>query len=494
MRKHRLVSARLGLGFDALETRELLSVGSSAYPAAGPIVLIGPHAGGLGPLPVEIALTAVFQQSPFVVDDSAVLGPPGLGSHGTATPLSATGEVLDETWTVSFSPSGVSGSIEVYPEIVVGTVGPFNEIQVGFSEGFSVGTMNVAHASPGYGAMVATSSEQTGPQPFVSPSSSVGTSPDIDSNQATGPGMPITPPVTASTGIPSVVTSNSPGAPPDNDPSQILLFGLSRGGDEGFGPQVDSSPMALPTAEYPTRLKPEFFEFGPPQVMFANVSNSANGPVDAVVEQAPEVGIETPQTIPSAGKVMDGNLSLVSPGPPGQPAPLVNPDRVSVDPLSPATINPESSLGANLAQMGGGVRPVSFAFLTSRTLNRPGVVADWTDGWISDNQCRELLSSRSADVIAEAIPLARGSLEDALEDFVNQLGGIELGLFESHVPSTILWFTAGAVTSLATAEFVRRHLQRRSSSKRGLLALDTSGRQHTLGFPELPGSWSERRA
>ena len=54
-------------------------------------------------------------------------------------------------------------------------------------------------------------------------------------------------------------------------------------------------------------------------------------------------------------------------------------------------------------------------------------------------------------------------------------------------------FSLSLLSAAASAELARRYLRRRTSLKRGILAVDSSGRQLTLGFPELPGSWSERR-
>ena len=106
----------------------------------------------------------------------------------------------------------------------------------------------------------------------------------------------------------------------------------------------------------------------------------------------------------------------------------------------------------------------------------------------------EVPAPRGADLIAEALPFARESLEVALEDFVNQLAEMDLGLLNSQGPAPIVVFSVAVLTSAASAELARRYVQRRNAMNRGIVAIDASGRQHTLGFPELPGSWSERRA
>jgi hypothetical protein len=120
--------------------------------------------------------------------------------------------------------------------------------------------------------------------------------------------------------------------------------------------------------------------------------------------------------------------------------------------------------------------------------------ANATIGRVYDEPNQEVLAPRGADLIADALPFARESLENALENFVDQLGEMDLGLLDSQGPTPIVLFSVAVLTSAVSAELARRYVQRRNAMIREIVAIDTSGRPHTLGFPELPGSWSERRA
>lgn len=104
------------------------------------------------------------------------------------------------------------------------------------------------------------------------------------------------------------------------------------------------------------------------------------------------------------------------------------------------------------------------------------------------------MTPHGADLIVEMLPIARGSLEEALDQFVRQLDHLDAGLLEATGPAPIVVFSLTLLSTAASAEMARRYVRRKTSLKRGILAVDSSGRPLTLGFPELPGSWSERRA
>ena len=116
------------------------------------------------------------------------------------------------------------------------------------------------------------------------------------------------------------------------------------------------------------------------------------------------------------------------------------------------------------------------------------------DGSVSEETIESIAEPRGADLIAKAIPFARESLEQALEQFVDQLDDLDLGLLGTRGPAPIVMFSVAAITTAASAELARRYVQRKSTLSRAILALENSGRRLTLGFPELPGCWSERRS
>jgi hypothetical protein len=112
----------------------------------------------------------------------------------------------------------------------------------------------------------------------------------------------------------------------------------------------------------------------------------------------------------------------------------------------------------------------------------------------ADRPVESVPSPLGADLIVEGLPMARESLEAALSQFVRQLDDLDAALLDVRGPGPIVAFSLSLLSAAASAEMARRYVRRKSSAKRGVLAVDPSGRQLTLGFPELPRSWSERRA
>lgn len=194
------------------------------------------------------------------------------------------------------------------------------------------------------------------------------------------------------------------------------------------------------------------------------------------------------------GRGLDGPVSLAGINAPLQTNTLLDTDGVGAD-------HPASSSGSQ--GIGVGVGPVASRWIPrpSGTSSNASVGFHWgvspayaANTQAFDERNLEVPQPRGADLIAEALPFAHESLENALEDFVNQLGELDLGLRSAQGPAPIVVFSAAVLTSAASAELARRYMQRRQVRNRGVVAINPHGRQHTLGFPELPGSWSERRA
>ena len=102
------------------------------------------------------------------------------------------------------------------------------------------------------------------------------------------------------------------------------------------------------------------------------------------------------------------------------------------------------------------------------------------------------LSPRGADLIAEALPFDRASLEAALDQFVRQLDELDIRRLTARGPAPIAVFVLTALGSAASMEFARRFWRRRLLIAKGIPVGDPVVREIPLGFPELPGSWSER--
>jgi hypothetical protein len=99
---------------------------------------------------------------------------------------------------------------------------------------------------------------------------------------------------------------------------------------------------------------------------------------------------------------------------------------------------------------------------------------------------------RGADLIAEALPFDRASLEAALDQFVHQLDELDLRRLAARGPAPLVVFVLTALSSAASMEIARRFWRRRLLVAKGIGVGHPVVREIPLGFPELPGSWSER--
>src|SRR5262249_1439637 len=104
----------------------------------------------------------------------------------------------------------------------------------------------------------------------------------------------------------------------------------------------------------------------------------------------------------------------------------------------------------------------------------------------------EDLSPHGADLIARALPFDRASLEAALDQFIHQLGELDIRHLAGRGPLPIAVFMVTALGSAASMEFARRFWRRKLLVAKGLRVGDPVIREIPLGFPELPGSWSEK--
>jgi hypothetical protein len=102
------------------------------------------------------------------------------------------------------------------------------------------------------------------------------------------------------------------------------------------------------------------------------------------------------------------------------------------------------------------------------------------------------LSPQGADLIAQALPFDRASLEAALDQFVHQLDELDIRRLAARGPAPIAVFVLTALSSAASMELARRFWRRRLLVAKGIGVGDRVVREIPLGFPELPGSWSEK--
>ncbi len=167
----------------------------------------------------------------------------------------------------------------------------------------------------------------------------------------------------------------------------------------------------------------------------------------------------------------------------------------TTDSDSPRADHPASAVGSatrsdarGAVQSGRLDNPLGRSILaTTSSHSEPSPTAD-QDAAMTLRDAASLLP-RGADLIAEALPFARGSLEDSLNEFVRQLEAADV----SGGPSPVVVASLTILTTAASVLVVREVVRRRSVRVRGVRVIDHLGRELALSFPELPRSWSERR-
>jgi hypothetical protein len=164
---------------------------------------------------------------------------------------------------------------------------------------------------------------------------------------------------------------------------------------------------------------------------------------------------------------------------------------ISAERFWPADISGErAGRIATISSGGDRVVPVRSATAPSarhRTL-RPAAVA----GVPAAGDGEKDFVPQGADLIAAALPFDRASLEAALDQFVRQLDGLDIRRLVARGQASLIVFVMTALGSAAAMEFARRFWRRRLLVAQGIRVGDPVVREIPLGFPELPGSWSER--
>ena len=480
-------------GYDALEGRHLLSAGNMGATPGGEIVIVGPPVIGFEPRPAELAPMVGPQRDMSRVDGPVESGQFDFGSHQVMGPESASDADLASIWAgPQFLPIGVPSSMSMMVSREFSAGGPQPSTQM-FAEG-PTGEESHWIMSP------------AGFSPDFVPDSII-SSGGASADGATQP---------TSVGIISITTNVGSGLNPgpggggvlpmtSTNPSGWDLSFSDDPGDTPGAPQIDvrvpnpselalpanSPPPGQPYNGPPPKGRAEPNASGPAQPGLANNPTASNGTLISVSQQGLVATPEIAQSTSAAGRGMDGPIAVSGTNAPGRPVALHDTDGV--------TTNLTPSVG-DFPDHGIGIAEVGRVTGHSRSSSNASGYFHWIwssirsgHGGVSNEWDPELSEPRGADLIAEALPFARESLEDALEDFVRQLRGVDLALFDAKGPGPIVFLSAGVLASAVSAEVVRRYMQRRGAMNRGILALDASGRQHTMGFPELPGSWSARR-
>ena len=478
MRKHRLITPRRSPGFDALEGRQLMSAGNFGPPIFEETVAAPPPVRGFDPGPAEVAPEIGFRQDPSRAD-----GPASWGQGGFAS----------QEWNATEAvPGDGLASMRVYPLFPSGGTLAFMRSSPEFSAG---GAPTVfTEFSPGGETVWITANGWDSPA-VAGQSLSAGSLSTADSDESMSSGLPVSPMISQMNGSGSGSGWNSADDPAESLAAPYFALGSAKGQFQSDPPFSPNPPPPSPQSGWPTtRAHADSIESGSSQSTSANVYMPSNGVLNSVSQQGLAATVGTGPTSPGPGKGMDGVVSLAGISAPVQPITLLESDGDGADRPASAGGYQERRMGVGPVELGQIPRLSGLSSNASGRFHRWMLSTKDANDRVAFELNQEGPAPRGAELIAEALPFARESLEDALAGFVNQLGAMDLGLVDARGPAPIVLFSIAVLTSAVSAEVARRYVQRRNAMNRGIVAIDTSGRQHTLGFPELPGSWSERRA
>lgn len=104
----------------------------------------------------------------------------------------------------------------------------------------------------------------------------------------------------------------------------------------------------------------------------------------------------------------------------------------------------------------------------------------------------EALPPHAAGLMASFLPHDQRSLEEAVDQFLDQLHELNVGSLIEPDPIRVLVVSAALISAGAVVETARRRLSPRRRRNQPTRVWDAHESEELLGFPELPGSWSAR--
>jgi hypothetical protein len=177
---------------------------------------------------------------------------------------------------------------------------------------------------------------------------------------------------------------------------------------------------------------------------------------------------------------------------------LLNPESSRAD-QSKQVVRAGESVGNQQNELGLGSLPKSALANLVTTETAANVTAPAPNGGIvpprdsaSSSDPEEAPLPHAAGLISEVLPLDRAGLEQAIDQFFDQLEELGVGQLVEHWPVHVIPLSVVAIGTVTAAEIARRQL--RSKKNRGYAAWrqDPLGSEELRAFPELPGSWSTR--
>jgi hypothetical protein len=99
----------------------------------------------------------------------------------------------------------------------------------------------------------------------------------------------------------------------------------------------------------------------------------------------------------------------------------------------------------------------------------------------------------AAELVTDAVPFDRASLEHAIDRFFDRLEELGVGeLLVEQGPAHAIPLSLALLSTVTAVELARRRFQPSTSAGTATRRRHSLGSEELLGFPELPGSWSTR--
>lgn len=284
-------------------------------------------------------------------------------------------------------------------------------------------------------------------------------------------------------GNPSASFAASPG--PTDGP--MMMF-MAKGGPFGDafsrkGPE-DGFPPIMRGRDFPFAIPPRGLSLSRSMLGLQFAQDQAvRGVESEMAAVSPSPGADPPAT---------ADVDVRSTEPVGQPSPGFG----FSSPLGLSMITDEPTTGRVL-ELDSIVLPGQAA---AADLDRVGVAndapldeADDSDQLAAaESEPEEVLEPHAAGLMARVLPFDQRSLEEAVDQFLDQLHELNVDGYIEPSPIRVIVASAAVVGAGVAVEAGRRRLSPRRRRGRLMREWDANENEELLGFPELPGSWSAR--
>jgi hypothetical protein len=111
---------------------------------------------------------------------------------------------------------------------------------------------------------------------------------------------------------------------------------------------------------------------------------------------------------------------------------------------------------------------------------------------LANSNQEEIPLPHAAGLVAGVLPFDRASLEQAVDQFFDQLEDLGVGQFVEQGSTRVLPLSLTLIGTVTAVEVARRRLRSKTDGGISTRRQDAQSSEELRGFPELPGSWSTR--